>query len=297
MKEYIDTLKKLDAPIRKELTVDLILGSLPDSYDQFIMKYNMHGMDKTLTELYGMLKNAEQSIKKSIPVLMVRKDKGKGGKWKGKAKSKPKEKVGPYSKGKEAKKPKPKPQKEDICFHCNEAGHWKRNCPLYLEELKKRDKPSTLGIYMIEVNLSIFISWVLDTGCGSHICSNVQRLRNRRRLTEGEVDLKVGNRARVAAIEIGHYPLTLPSRLILNLINYYYVPAMGRNIISVSCLDNDSYNFIIKNNVISIFCNDILYGNAILSNGLYILDIKNHKSIYNIDTKRVKLNESNHSYF
>ncbi|KAH7668586.1 hypothetical protein IHE45_11G020300, partial [Dioscorea alata] len=104
----------------------------------------------------------------------------------------------------------------------------------------------------------------MDTGCGSHICSNVQGLINRRCLTKGEVDLRVGNGARVAAIEIGDYPLTLPSGLVLNLINCYYVPSMSRNIISVSCLDNDGYNFIIKNNDISIFHEDILYDNAIL---------------------------------
>ena len=95
MKGYIDTLEKLDAPIRKELAVDLILGSLPEAYDQFIMNYNMHGMDKSLVELHGMLKNAEPNIKKTVPVLMVRKDKGKSGKGKGKSNAKPKEKVGP----------------------------------------------------------------------------------------------------------------------------------------------------------------------------------------------------------
>ena len=49
------------------------------------------------------------------------------------------------------------------------------------------------------------------TGCGSHICSNVQGLRNRRTLARGEVDLRVGNGAKVAAIEIGDFNLTLPS--------------------------------------------------------------------------------------
>ena len=148
----------------------------------------MNALDKSITELHGMLKDAEQNFKKTTPILMVQKGKGKGGVGKGKAK--PKDKVGPKSKG---KAPKPKPQKEGVCFHYNKPEHWKRNCPLYLEELKKGSvTPSTSGIYVIEVNLSISTSWVLDTGCGSHICSNVQGLRNRRILTEGEVDF-VGN--------------------------------------------------------------------------------------------------------
>ena len=36
--------------------------------------------------------------------------------------------------------------------------------------------------------MSTSTSWVLDTGCGSHICSDVQGLRTSRALTKGEVD-------------------------------------------------------------------------------------------------------------
>ena len=71
MKGYIDTIEKLDSPIRKELVTDLILGSLLEAYDHFVMNYNMHGMDKSIAELHGMLKNSEQNIKKSTPVLLV----------------------------------------------------------------------------------------------------------------------------------------------------------------------------------------------------------------------------------
>ena len=79
---------------------------------------------------------------------------------------------------------------------------------------------------------------------------------------------------------------------------YFEAPtAMSRNIISVSCLDMDGFVFIIKNNVISIHREDMFYSNLLLNNGLYILDLENHKSIYNIDTKWVKSNELNPTYF
>ncbi|KAD6454346.1 hypothetical protein E3N88_09052 [Mikania micrantha] len=66
--------------------------------------------------------------------------KGKGyskGKGKGKAKGEP---------------PKPKEKKQkvaanDPCFKCGEIGHWMRNCPVYLKELKeKRDAGQTSGV-------------------------------------------------------------------------------------------------------------------------------------------------------
>ena len=62
MKGYIKTLEKLEVKVPKEMATDLILGSLPDAFDQFVMNYNMHGMTKTVTELHGMLKNAEENI-------------------------------------------------------------------------------------------------------------------------------------------------------------------------------------------------------------------------------------------
>ena len=124
----------------------------------------------------------------------------------------------------------------------------------------------------------------------------MQGLRNRRLLGKNEVDLRVGNGARVAAMEIGDYHLTLPSGLCIVLNNCYYVPAMSRNIISVSCLDNDEFDFVIKNGNAHIRRQGISYGNAMLQNGLYILDLQNKESIYNINTKSVKSNKFNPTY-
>ena len=103
----------------------------------------------------------------------------------------------------------------------------------------------------------------------------------------------MGNGARVPALAIGVYDLTLPSGLAFQLKNCYYVPAVIRNIILVSCLEVDGFHFIIKNNIFSIYNADIFFGNAHLSNGLYVLNLDQPKPIYNIDTKRFKSNDLN----
>ncbi|KAK8609036.1 hypothetical protein V6N13_025343 [Hibiscus sabdariffa] len=96
----------------------------------------MNEINKTLPQLLGMLRTAESNMKKggSKSVLMVREAKGKGkgkkvAKSKGNGKNKPK--------GKEALKPKGGVNKDGKCFHCGKTGHWKRNCPVYLEDVKK----------------------------------------------------------------------------------------------------------------------------------------------------------------
>ncbi|KAK9114137.1 hypothetical protein Syun_020934 [Stephania yunnanensis] len=84
---YIDQLDRLGFPISHELATDLILNSLPKSYSQFVMNYNMNNMEKSISELHLMLKTAEQNIKKPYSnVLMVQNGKGMKKKGKGKAK-------------------------------------------------------------------------------------------------------------------------------------------------------------------------------------------------------------------
>ena len=81
------------------MATDLILNSLPDSYGQFVMNYNMNEMDKSISELHTMLKTAKENIKsKPGHVLMVQNGKGFKGKGKGK--------------GKSNAQPKPKPEPE-----------------------------------------------------------------------------------------------------------------------------------------------------------------------------------------
>ncbi|KAK8597114.1 hypothetical protein V6N12_065590 [Hibiscus sabdariffa] len=70
-----------------------------------------------------------------------------------------------------------------------------------------------------------------------------QGLHMRRNLAKGDVDLRVGNGARVAALAVGIYVLSLPSGLVLNLENCYFVPSLTKNIISVSCLDKIGFEF------------------------------------------------------
>ena len=59
MKSYIDRLERLGTPMPTRLAVNTILGSLPKSYDNFVMNFNMQGWEKSLSELHLMLKTAE----------------------------------------------------------------------------------------------------------------------------------------------------------------------------------------------------------------------------------------------
>ena len=238
MKSYLDQLERLGSPMPQELAVSLILNSLPKSYDSVVLNYNMHGMDKSVSELHIMLKTAERSIpKKTQPVLTIR----EGG-IKKKTPQNPGKNHPPSGKGKAkqvvakpAWKPKVKenPAKDATCHHCGEVGHWRRNCPKYLAELRagKAGQTSTPGIFhIIELFAFSSNSWVLDTGCGTHIVNNVQGMRRSRLLNEGDLDLFVGNGARAAVKAIGTYDLILPNDFSITLDNCYFAPSITRNV-------------------------------------------------------------------
>ncbi|XP_052885251.1 uncharacterized protein LOC128293778 [Gossypium arboreum] len=212
---YIESLSKLGFPLGQELATDVILQSLPDSYNQFVLNFNMNEIDKTLTQLLSMLRTAENDMKKvgPKPILMVRNNKGKG---KAKVPTKPKGKGKPnLGKGKATLKPKGGVSKEGNYFHCGVTGHWKWNCPIYLEEIKKAKASGTsaLGIYVIDINLSTTTFWVLDTSCGSHICTSDRDYKGVGLWLEEMWTHELEMEQEFFALVVGTYTLSLPSGL------------------------------------------------------------------------------------
>lgn len=292
----IENMSRLDQQFSQEMAIDTILHSLHSGYDQFKLNYSMNSLDKTLTELHGMLKTAEKTLKSDKQdVLMVR-----GGKFKKSGKKRNAKKGGNKASptkqtgAKSAKRKVSQPTSESECFYCKKKGHWKRDCLKLKEDQKNGTVVPSSGIFVIDCILANSTSWVLDTGCGSHLCSNPQGLRRSRKLSKGEVDLRVGNGARIAALAVGTYYLSLPSGLVLELEECFHVPSLTKNIISVSCLDAKGFSFLIKDNSCSFYFKEMFYGSARLVNGLYLLD--HDKQVYNINTKKAKKDDSDLTY-
>ena len=68
---YAQRLSALGFVIPMTLGTDVLLASRPPSYNGFIMNYKVNGLDKTIDELFAMLKTAEASIQKDPDHMMV----------------------------------------------------------------------------------------------------------------------------------------------------------------------------------------------------------------------------------
>ncbi|KAL9224852.1 hypothetical protein vseg_000847 [Gypsophila vaccaria] len=187
----------------------------------------MNDMQKSLHELHSQLVQAEKDLNLSgsnkRDVLVIHfKGKGKAKatlniKWpQFKKKAQPKPRSGP------GESSHSKSIGADIeCHHCPKFGHWRRYCPKYIKDIKAgcvtAHRMSSI-IHKIEINHASSSTWVFDTGCGFHLCNSLQGLRDVRRLNRGDMDLRVGNEAKVAAVSVGTYVVSLPSgfELVLN---------------------------------------------------------------------------------
>ncbi|KAL0453564.1 UNVERIFIED_CONTAM: hypothetical protein Slati_1334500 [Sesamum latifolium] len=180
MLSLVEKLDDLKAGLNNDTYIDVILQSLLPSYNPFIVNYNMNGLQKSIHKLINMLVQYEATTHKSEPAVLVgeastSKAKGKGAKcWKRKkgkgttvtatASIGGAPPASPKGKGKGKVWGSQRSKANDVCMHCQGKGHWNRECPQLL---------SNPGIFVVEINI-IFnsASWVLDTGCGAHICNN-----------------------------------------------------------------------------------------------------------------------------
>ncbi|KAL0329395.1 UNVERIFIED_CONTAM: hypothetical protein Sradi_4926200 [Sesamum radiatum] len=129
----------------------------------------------------------------------------------------------------------------DVCMHYPEKGHWKREYPQLL---------SNPGMFVIEViMITNSASWLLDTGCGAHICNNLQMLERSGRLSKDDMILRLGDGKTIAVETMGYLNLVISDYILIELKNCYYVPSMIKNIIYIPSLDNDGYAFAINKNI------------------------------------------------
>ncbi|KAL0413349.1 UNVERIFIED_CONTAM: hypothetical protein Sradi_1536600 [Sesamum radiatum] len=150
--------------------IDVVLQSLPPSYDPFIVNYNMNRLEKSIHELIKMLVQYEVMIHKSEPVVLVgeastskgarrwKRKKGKGTTVTATASTEGALPTSPKGKGKGKVGSSQRSKANDVCMYCQEKRHWKRECPQLLSN------PNVCGPLSIPARggFSYFITFIDD---------------------------------------------------------------------------------------------------------------------------------------
>ncbi|KAL0287600.1 UNVERIFIED_CONTAM: hypothetical protein Sradi_7120700 [Sesamum radiatum] len=71
MISLVEKLEDLKAGLDNDTYIDVILQSLPPSYNPFIINYNMKELEKTIHELIDMLVQYEAMTHKSAPTVLI----------------------------------------------------------------------------------------------------------------------------------------------------------------------------------------------------------------------------------
>ncbi|KAL0448706.1 UNVERIFIED_CONTAM: hypothetical protein Slati_1427000 [Sesamum latifolium] len=75
-------------------------------------------------------------------------------------------------------------------------------------------------------------SWVLDTGCGAHICNDLQVLQRSRKLSKDEMILRLGDGKAVAAEAVGSLSLVVSDHVRIELKDCYFCASMSNLIMT-----------------------------------------------------------------
>ena len=178
----LNTLEVLGADIDGKSQVHMILQSLPKSFKEFRLNYNMNKKIYSLSKLMNGLGAVERILgTSSVDANMAEtsssqpKSKGNGKKKKDFTKQDGKQiALGVADKGKKIK---------GKCLHFGEKGHWKKNCLKFRAANNKGMKSSfLLEICLVQNSMD---SWCVDSGCINHNCNSLQGSRRPESLIKG----------------------------------------------------------------------------------------------------------------
>jgi hypothetical protein len=148
---------------------------------------------------------------------------------------------------------------KDQCLYCKDKGHYKVDCPKYLKMIMAKKGENIISF----INESLYIdysksTWWIDSGATIHVANSLQGFRSTRTTQRSERQIRVANVVQADVEAVGDVHLELDTGFVLILRDVFFIPTLQRNLISVSCLDNDGFNCHFGDGKCLIECNDTL---------------------------------------
>jgi hypothetical protein len=258
MSNMASKLKTMDMGLKDEFIVHLVMSSLHKEFETFEINYNSQPKNWGIEKLVAMCVQEEERIKDARGDFINHVKHNKKKNFSNSPQSKRS-----YSHDHKASSSKGQgkaPMKEQdhvpkgVCRHCKQEGHYMRDCVEFLKWLNIRGKNKCKDL-ITSIDESLYLDYSsctrwIDSGATIHVVNSLHGLSMRRTLPRGERTIGVANGEEAKVEAIGELPLAISNDFTLYLHDVLYLPSMRRNLISISCLDDDGFDcFLARNNV------------------------------------------------
>ncbi|GAV56573.1 UBN2 domain-containing protein [Cephalotus follicularis] len=259
-------LRARDIPLPDSYVVSHSLNSLLVLFSQIKTAYNTQSESWSINDLITkcVAEKEKNKKEKSDIALFVshpkhNSDKGFRGKSKYNALRKFQAKKNGNNNGQlnNAGGPKPAIKKIGTSHFCKKHGHYMNVCFKFKSWLERKQPGNSLALVCFE---SYFIdvpsdSWWLNSGVTVHVAFTLQGFISKRKPSDLERKLKVGNNVDVDVEFVRDISLCLGFGFCLVLKNTFYVPSFRRNLVSLSTLDKEGYCFNFGNSKVQLSLN------------------------------------------
>ncbi|VFQ63901.1 unnamed protein product [Cuscuta campestris] len=272
----IDELKQVDVKISEEDQALLLLNSLPVSYEVYADTI-LCGKDTISLEQaqlaflsFDARRKDKAGVRSDDAVAAIAHGGGRG-----------RSSIRDYKSKHGRSKSQNAPKNEVRCYKCGELGDIRRDCPKKREGKNDanlvRDGEtgsSSLGnesdeLFMVAngYDEASGNDWVLDSACVSHICSRKEHFET---LQEGMTKiLRLADNSTVAVMGVGVVKMKMFNGVVRTLGNVAYVPKLRRNLISLSQLDSEGYEYKARGGVVRVTKGSTIVIKGELDHGLY----------------------------
>jgi hypothetical protein len=207
----LNSLEVLGVEIDSESQVDIIIHSLPRSYNQFKLNVTMKEQDFTWSKLMNESIAMESILKTKVYINMAQ---ASSSKPKAKKKKKLVKQVGKvfvkkFNKAENGTKGK----QGSNWYYCDKPEHLKRNCTKFLASIGQGETSSFLVETCLVTNPTN--SWCVDSGSTNNASNSLQGFQVTGQLNEGEMHLTLGDGMMVPVHSIGIVELYFESKVLI----------------------------------------------------------------------------------